>query len=73
MQLKIPLTKIKNRNKYTIACADFNLLNRENDDHVGESLNKIYSHFLQPFLTEPTKTIAGQRPSIVDNIFTNIF
>ena len=74
-QLKIPLTKIKNWNEYIIVCSDFNynLLNHQNDEHVDEFLNIIISHFLQPCITEPTRMIAGQRPSIVDNIFTNIF
>ena len=31
------------------------------------------SNFLQPCITEPTRIIQGNRPSIVDNIFTNIF
>ena len=69
----IPENKIKNRNKYIIVCGDFNLLNHQNDERVGEFLNIMYSHFLQPFTTEPTKMIVGQRPSIVDKIFTNIF
>ena len=74
-QLKIPLTKIKNWNRYKIVCSDFNynLLNHQNDECVDEFLNIIYSHFLQTCITEPTRMIAGQRPSIVDNIFTNIF
>ena len=64
---------MKNRNKYIIVCGDFNLLNHQNDECVGKFLNIVYSHFLQPFITEPTRMIAGQRPSIVDNIFSNIF
>ena len=31
-----------------------------------------YSDFLQPCITKPTTIIVNQRPSIVDNIFTNI-
>ena len=31
------------------------------------------SNFLQPCITEPTRIIQGNRPSIVDNIFTIIF
>ena len=72
-QLKITLTKIKNRNKYIILCGVFNLPNHQNDERVGEFLNRVYSHFIQSFITEPTRMIAGQRPSIVDNIFSNIF
>ena len=71
-QLKITLTKIKSKNKYVIVCGDFNLLNHQNDERVGAFLYIMYSHFLKPFITELTRMIAGQRPSIVD-IFTNIF
>ena len=58
-----------------MVCSDFNynLLNHQNYERVDEFPNIIYSHFLQPCITEPTKMIDGQRPSIVDNIFTNIF
>ena len=31
------------------------------------------STFLQPCITEPNRIIQGNRPSLVDNIFTNIF
>ena len=74
-QLKITLSKIKNRKKHITVCGDFNynLLNHENNEYVGEVLNTMYSNFLQTCITEPTRMIAGQRPSIVDNIFTNIF
>ena len=30
-------------------------------------------NFLQPCITEPTRIIQGNRPSIVGNILTNIF
>ena len=36
---------MKNRNKYTIVCGDFNLLNQQNDERVSEFLNIMYSHF----------------------------
>ena len=31
------------------------------------------SNFLQPCITEPTRIIQGNRPSIVHNIFINVF
>ena len=73
--LKSTLRKIKNRNKHIIICGDFNydLLKHEYNDHINELLNTMTSNFLQPCLTEPTRIIQGNRPSIVDNIFTNIF
>ena len=56
-------------------CGDFNcnLLNHENNEYVGEFLSITLSNFLQPCITEPTRMIAGLKPSKVDNIFTNIF
>ena len=33
----------------------------------------MYSDILQPYMAEPISMIADQVPSIVDNIFTNIF
>ena len=33
----------------------------------------MYSKLLQPCITESSRIIAGQRLSIVDNAFTNIF
>ena len=32
----------------------------------------MYSNFLQPCITEPTRILLGNRPSLVDNIFINI-
>ena len=32
----------------------------------------MYSNFLQPCSTEPTRGVPGNRPSLVDNIFINI-
>ena len=73
--LKSTLHKIKKGNKYIVICGDFNydLLKHEYNDHINEFLNTITSTFLQPCITEPTRIIQGNRPSLVDNIFTNIF
>ena len=32
----------------------------------------MYENFLQPCIIKPSRIINGQKPSIVDNIFTNI-
>ena len=32
----------------------------------------MYSNFLQPCITEPTRIVSGNRPSLADNIFINI-
>ena len=31
----------------------------------------MYSNFLQPCITEPTRLIKKQKPSLIDNIFVN--
>ena len=31
----------------------------------------MFSHFFQPCITEPTRVVMGNRPSLVDNIFIN--
>ena len=38
----------------------------------AEFLNLVYSNFLQPCITEPTRIVSSNRPSLVDNIFINI-
>ena len=35
-------------------------------------MDTLYNHFLQSCITEPRRIIKNQKPSIVDNIFTNI-
>ena len=58
-----------------IAFGDFkyNLLNHGISKQTGDFLNLMYSNFIEPCITEATRRRAGQRRSIVDNIFTNIF
>ena len=33
----------------------------------------MYSNFLQQCMTEPTRFIKKQKPSLIDNIFVNLF
>ena len=33
----------------------------------------MYSNFLHPCITEPTRFIKKQKPSLIDNIFLNFF
>ena len=73
--LKATLKKIKNRNKHIIICSDCNydLLKYEHNEYINEFLNTMSSNFLQPCNTKPTRIVNYNRPSLVDNIFVNIY
>ena len=45
----------------------------EHNKYINEFLNAISSNFLQPCITEPTRIVKYNRPSLVDNIFVNIY
>ena len=47
-------------------------LKYEKDKYIKQFVDIMYEKFLQPCITEPSRIVNGQRPSIVDNIFTNI-
>ena len=72
--LEEKLSNIKNSNKNIILVGDFNycLLKYEKDKYIKQFVDIMYEKFLQPCITEPSRIVNGQRPSIVDNIFTNI-
>ena len=72
--LKQKLSIIKKENKNIILVGDFNycLLKYSSDKHVRLFVDTLYENFVQPCILEPTRIVKGQRPSIVDNIFTNI-
>ena len=38
---------------------------------INDFINLMYSHFLQPFILEPTRIVNNNRSSLLDNIFTN--
>ena len=73
--LKVTLNKVKKINKHIIICGDFNhnLLKHEHNEYINEFLNTVSSHFLQPCITKPTRIVKYNRPSLVDNIFVNIY
>ena len=41
--------------------------------YVNEFLNTIYSNFLQPCITEPTRAPSKNRRTLINNIFVNIY
>ena len=68
------LTSIGKENKNVILMGDFNycLLNYDCDNWVKSFVDLTNENKLQPCILEPTRVVPGQRPSLVDNIFTNI-
>ena len=67
------IKKIKDNNKTKIICGDFNynLLNHEYNSHIKNFIDIMYSHFFQPCITEPTRIVGRNKPSLIDNIFIN--
>ena len=65
--------KLHNSNKVTVVTRDFNyeILKYEKTSIISEFLNLMYSNFLQPCILEPTRIVANNRPSLIDNIFIN--
>ena len=72
--LKYTLNKVKNKNKHIVICGDFNydLLKHEFNAHINEFIN-MSSSFLQPCITKPIRIFSYNRPSLVGNIFVNIY
>ena len=70
--LKRTLMKLKKEKKKNIVIAggfNYNLLKYEDDIEVSRFLNLMLEHNLHPCITEPTRIVNTNKPSIVDNIF----
>ena len=67
------LSKIHRENKKVLIAGDFNfdLLKHESNSGVGHFLQTMLNNGYQPCITEPTRIINGNKPSLVDNIFSN--
>ena len=50
---------------------NYNLLNFDTSDEVNGFLSIMSSNLFQPHIIGPTRIISGNKPSIVDNIFTS--
>ena len=72
--LEKTLDLISKENKKIVMMGDFNynLLQHETNKYVKDFVYLTNEYFLQPCITEPTRNLPGQRPSLIDNIFTNI-
>ena len=67
------LLKIQRENKKVLLAGDFNfdLLKHESTSNVGNFLQMMLNNSYQPCITEPTRIVHGNKPSLVDNIFSN--
>ena len=67
------LTKIQRENKKVLLTGDFNydLLKHEIDSITGNFLQMMLNNSYQPCITEPTRIMNNNKPSLVDNIFSN--
>ena len=67
------LTKIHNEHKNVLITGDFNfdLLKFESIPIISEFLQMMLNNSYQPCITEPTRIVHGNKPSLVDNIFSN--
>ena len=67
------LSKIHRENKKVLLAGDFNfdLLKHETNTTIGNFLQMMLNNSYQPCISEPTRIIHGNKPSLVDNIFSN--
>jgi hypothetical protein len=67
------LNKIRKENKNVLIAGDFNydLLRFETNQNISNFLQSMLDNSFQPCITEPTRIVNGNRPSLVDNIFSN--
>ena len=67
------LEKIKKENKNVLLTGDFNydLLLYTKIEEISTFLNMTIQHNFQPCILEPTRIVDGNKPSLIDNIFSN--
>ena len=67
------LKKIRKENKKVLIAGDFNydLLKFEKNQKISNFLQMMLDNSFQPCITEPTRIVNGNQPSLVDNIFSN--
>ena len=66
------ISHVKCEEKILYLMGDFNIniINHENHLATAEFMETIYSQFMLPFITKPTR-IAGNSATLIDNIFSN--
>jgi hypothetical protein len=67
------LRTIQKENKKVLIVGDFNydLLKHETNSNINDFLQMMIDNGYQPCITEPTRIVNGNKPSLVDNIFCN--
>ena len=72
--IKETINLIKKEHKHVILTGDFNycLLKYTKDKIITEFVDQMYELNLQPCILEPSRITGCQKPSLIDNIFTNI-
>ena len=65
--------KLKKEKKTILATGDFNinLLNIDSDEYTENFINSMLSNFFQPHISQPSRIINNNKPSLIDNIFLN--
>ena len=71
----IKLSKLGKTNKHILICGDFNynLLNYEGNECIGNFPNVMNSNLLQTCIIEPTRIGDKQKPTLFENVFVNLF
>ena len=71
--LKEIIVKIKSsKNKIFIRDFNYDLFKHTNDCYIQEFITILLSNSMQPVINRSTRILPGARPSLIDNIFTNI-
>ena len=67
------LKKLSKENKEIYVCGDFNidLLKTDKGSFYLDFYNILNSYGILPSIIHPSRIVEGQRPSLIDNIFTN--
>ena len=69
----IHLKKIAKEHKTLLFLGDFNynLLKYSEDNHVSTFVDNMAAFNLQATINKPTRIVRNQKPSLIDNFFTN--
>ena len=73
MALSNLLQNIRKENKQIIIAGDFNydLLSYTKTKRINEFVEIMYENLCQTCITQPTRVVKKQTPSLIDNIFIN--
>ena len=71
--LEQTMLKIKKSSAKVVLCGDFNinLLNFQKNEATRKFLSVLHENLFLPHIVQPTRFVNKQKPSLIDNIFTN--